>query len=135
MYDKAVAAWHRAMTLSGNDELAATLDRAYKESGYQGAVKAVSRKRLEQLGEKARRGGYVPAMDFVRLYVRLGDQEQAFAWLEKAYEERLRLIFDIKVINATIFRVKFISMLSKVRWSTLTRCARTVLLARTTFTM
>ena len=36
-------------------------------------------------------------MDFVRLHVRLGDKEQAFAWLEKAYEERTRLIFAIKV--------------------------------------
>ena len=97
MYDEAVAAWRRAMTLSGNDELAATLDRAYKESGYAGAVKAASRKRLEQLREKAWRGEFVPAMDFVRLHVRLGDKEQAFAWLEKAYEERTRFIFELKV--------------------------------------
>jgi tetratricopeptide (TPR) repeat protein len=97
MYAEAVAAWHRAMTLSRNDELAATLERAYRESGYEGAVRAASRKRLEPLGEKARRGEFVPAMDFVRLHVRLGDKEQTFAWLEKAYEERTRLIFAIKV--------------------------------------
>ena len=97
MYAEAVAAWRRAMTLSGDEELAATLERTYRESGFDGAVKAVSRKRLEQLGEKARRGGYVPAVEFARLYVRLGDREQAFAWLEKAYGERTRLIFHIKV--------------------------------------
>jgi tetratricopeptide (TPR) repeat protein len=97
MYGEAVAAWREAMTLSRNDELAATLERAYKKSGYEGAVKAASQKRLEQLVEKARRGEFVPAMDFVRLYVRLGDKEQAFAWLEKAYGERTRLIFNIKV--------------------------------------
>lgn len=97
MYAEAVAAWQRSMTLSRNDELAATLERAYKESGYEAAVRATSRKRLEQLDEKARRGEFVPAMDFVRLHVRLGDKEQAFAWLEKAYEERTRLIFTIKV--------------------------------------
>lgn len=97
MYGEAVAAWREALTLSRNDELAATLERAYKKSGYEGAVKAASQKRLEQLVEKARRGEFVPAMDFVRLYVRLGDKEQAFAWLEKAYGERTKLIFDIKV--------------------------------------
>lgn len=36
-------------------------------------------------------------MDFVRLHERLGDKQQAFAYLEKAYEERTRLIFTIKV--------------------------------------
>jgi TolB-like protein/DNA-binding winged helix-turn-helix (wHTH) protein/Tfp pilus assembly protein PilF len=97
MYGEAVAAWHRAMTLSRNDELAAILKRTYKESGYEGAVRAASRKSLEQLREKARRGEFVPAMDFVRLHVRLGDKQQAFAWLEKAYQERTRLIFAIKV--------------------------------------
>lgn len=97
MYGEAVAAWHKAMTLSGDDKLAATLERAYKQSGYKGAVRAASQKRLEQLGEKTRRGEFVPAMDFVRLHVRLGDNKQAFAWLEKAYEERTRLIFAIKV--------------------------------------
>ena len=97
MFDKAVAAWREAMTLSRNDELVATLDHAYKESGYEGSVRAVSHKRLQQLGAKAQSGEYVPAMDFARLYVKLGDQKQALVWLEKAYEERSRLIFDINV--------------------------------------
>ena len=97
IYDKAVTSWHSALTLSGNEELAAILDSVYKESGYERAVKTVSRKRLEQLTEKQRRNEYVPAMDFVRLYIRLGDKERSLAWLEKAYQERSRSIFDIKV--------------------------------------
>ena len=97
MYDKAVAAWREAMTLSRNDELAATLDHAYKESGYEGSVRTVSHKRLQQLGANAQKGEFVPAMNFARLYVKLGDKKQALVWLEKAYEERSRLIFDIKV--------------------------------------
>ena len=97
MHVKAVAAWREAMTLSRNDALAATLDRAYKESGYERAVRSASQKRLQQLMEKVRRREFVPAIDFVRLYVRLGDKKQAFAWLERAYEERTRFIFTIKV--------------------------------------
>ena len=95
IYDKAVTSWHSALTLSGNEELAAILDSVYKESGYERAVKTVSRKRLEQLTEKERRNEYVPAMDFVRLYIRLGDKERSLAWLEKVQQERA--IFDIKV--------------------------------------
>ena len=90
IYDKAVTSWHSALTLSGNEELAANLDSVYKESGYERAVKTVSRKRLEQLTEKERRNEYVPAMDFVRLYIRLGDKERSLAWLEKAYQEHTR---------------------------------------------
>jgi TolB-like protein/Tfp pilus assembly protein PilF len=97
MFAEAVAARRAAMLLSGDEELAAVLDRAYRESGFDEAVKAVSRKRLDRLSEKARRGEFVPAMHFVRLYVRLGDREQAFVGLERALEERTRFIFQIKV--------------------------------------
>ena len=97
MYDEAVAEWRKAMTLSGDDDLAAILDRAHRESGYWSAVRAVSQKRLERLNEKMKRGEYVPAMNFVPLYLRLGNTEQVFAWLERAYEERNRLLFQIKV--------------------------------------
>lgn len=97
MYSEAVAAWHRALMLNGNDAVAATLDRAYKQSGYAAAIESMSRKGLEQLGEKTQRGEFEPAMDFARLHVRLRNKEQAFAWLEKAYQERTRFIFTIKV--------------------------------------
>ena len=30
----------------------------------------------------------MPSQAFVRIYAALGDKHQAFAWLEKAYEER-----------------------------------------------
>lgn len=95
MRAEAVAAWAQAMTLSGDAELAAILNRAYAESGFDEALRAISRKRLERATSKAARGEYVPAMSFLRAYVRLGDREQAFAWLERAYEERNRLIFEI----------------------------------------
>lgn len=57
----------------------------------------MSRKRLEQLTEKERRNEYVPPMDFVRLYIRLGDKERSLARLEKVYQEHTRSVFDIKV--------------------------------------
>jgi len=40
---------------------------------------------------------YVYPVGFARIYAGLGDKEQAFAWLEKGYEERAAPLFYIKV--------------------------------------
>src|SRR5262249_9804462 len=42
---------------------------------------------LEEL-RKRRQAGYVPAGAFVNAYLGLGDNEQAFYWLEQAYQEK-----------------------------------------------
>jgi serine/threonine-protein kinase len=44
-------------------------------------------KELRELSNKR----YVPSASFAIIYVGLGDKDQAFTWLEKAYEERSRL--------------------------------------------
>src|ERR1700745_2853985 len=44
-------------------------------------------KELRDLSKKR----YVPSASFAIIYVGLGDKDQAFTWLEKAYEERSRL--------------------------------------------
>jgi tetratricopeptide (TPR) repeat protein len=88
MYDEAIAAWRKAMTLSRDEELASILGRAYAEEGFAGAVRASARGRLEQADVRVKRGEYVPAIDYARAYLRLGDQGEAFRWLEKAGEER-----------------------------------------------
>lgn len=97
MFEQAIGEWSAAFALAKNNELATMLERTFKESGFNVAVRAVARKRLEQINEKTRRGEYVPARDFARLYVRLGEREQAFVWLEKAAEERNALAFEIKL--------------------------------------
>jgi TolB-like protein/predicted Ser/Thr protein kinase/lipoprotein NlpI len=40
---------------------------------------------------------YVYPLSFARIYAGLGDKEQAFAWLEKGYEERSAPLFYLKV--------------------------------------
>jgi hypothetical protein len=40
------------------------------------------------MNERAKTGDYVPAIDFARAYLRLGDRGQAFHWLELACAER-----------------------------------------------
>jgi hypothetical protein len=56
-----------------------------------------AQKQLERLQEKTARGDYVPAWHYLMAYVRLGDNEQAFASLAKATEERNWFAFQIKV--------------------------------------
>jgi eukaryotic-like serine/threonine-protein kinase len=97
MYEDAVTEWRKAMTLSQDDELAAILDRARTESGYQGVVRAVWQKRLERLRRRAEQGEYIAAGHFARVYARLGDKEQALGWLDKAYEERNRLVLEARI--------------------------------------
>lgn len=54
---------------------------------------------LRTLAElKARqKAGYVPAGSFVIAYIGLGDNEQAFAWLEQAYKEHSNILQFVKV--------------------------------------
>ena len=50
-------------------------------------MRGIYRGFLDALNEKAKQG-YVSPAEFAVAYARLGDKDQAFAWLEKAYAER-----------------------------------------------
>ena len=94
---EAVAEWAKALTLSSEVERASILERTYAASGFEAAVRALTQKRLERLNERINRGQYVPAAEYVMAYVRLGDKEKAFAWLDKAVEERNAFALEMKV--------------------------------------
>src|SRR4029077_6787874 len=51
---------------------------------------------LDEL-KRRKQTGYVPAAAFVNAYLGLGDNEQAFAWLERAYSEQSMMLQFIKV--------------------------------------
>ncbi len=97
MQKEAVAEWSRALRLTGDNELATMLERTFAASGFNAAVRALWQKKLERFNEKAKRGEYVPAMNYVLAYTRLADKEQALTWLVKAEQERNRMIFDINL--------------------------------------
>jgi hypothetical protein len=97
MQKEAVAEWSRALTLTGNNELATMLERAFAASGFDASVRTLWQKKLEQFNQQAARGEYVPAMNFAFAYTRLANKEQAFVWLAKAERERNALIFDAKL--------------------------------------
>ncbi len=52
--------------------------------------------KLDYHEERARRGEYVLASTFVHDLAHLGEKDQAFEWLEKAYEQREGLLMYLK---------------------------------------
>ena len=68
------------------------LVRAYAHAGR----RTEALRLLDEL-ERRQRTGYVPAAAFVNAYLGLGDNEQAFAWLERAYKEPSRILQFVKV--------------------------------------
>jgi eukaryotic-like serine/threonine-protein kinase len=80
---EAVAEWEKGLQLSGEDQLADSLRKAYAAGGYTGYL----RKRLDQLKVTAQTKRAAP-LDFAYAYAKLGDKEHTLEWLEKAYDER-----------------------------------------------
>jgi serine/threonine-protein kinase len=87
MYVEAIAEYQKGMNLSGDSDLAAALEQDYKASGFREAKRVVMRKNLQKMIETSKRER-VPPLPFAFIYAELGEKEQAFEWLEKAYEER-----------------------------------------------
>ena len=87
MYVEAIAEYQKGMNLSGDSDLAAAFEQNYKASGFREAKRVVMQKNLQKMKEASKRER-VPPLDFAFIYAELGEKEQAFEWLEKAYEER-----------------------------------------------
>jgi TolB-like protein/Tfp pilus assembly protein PilF len=76
---------------SGSPAATGILIRAYAHAGRRSDA-------LRLLAELKRRkeAGYVPAGAFVNAYLGLGDNEQAFYWLEQAYKEQSNILQFLK---------------------------------------
>jgi TolB-like protein/DNA-binding winged helix-turn-helix (wHTH) protein/Tfp pilus assembly protein PilF len=81
MDSEAVAEYLTAITLSGKSADAVALKNAYEAGG----IESYWRERLKQLKSNA---GHTQSSEMAIIYTKLGDKDQAFAWLEKAYQER-----------------------------------------------
>ena len=91
-YEEAAAAYLKARSLAGDStERVQALQDAYRASGIRGYW----RKRLEHLKEAAKRKHVSPAT-FASFYARLGEKDQALAWLEKAYQQRDSRLASLK---------------------------------------
>jgi tetratricopeptide (TPR) repeat protein len=85
---EAIAEWQKATALAGDYELAETLGTAYAEGDLARAACERARRSVEQANQKASQGAYIPAIEYARAWIRIGDSEQAFGWLDKACAER-----------------------------------------------
>lgn len=93
MHRDAVEEFLRGNALAGESpEAVAELKQAFVRSGIQGYWE----KSLELEQQKAKHR-YVSAYDMAILCARLGEKEQAFNWLDKAYEERSSSLVYLKV--------------------------------------
>jgi TolB-like protein/tetratricopeptide (TPR) repeat protein len=90
-YDKAIAALKKAIELGGGG-VKGTLAHAYAVSGQT----SEARKIIADLTDRSSQT-YSPPFDVAVAYAGLGDYDQAFAWLEKAYDERARNMLSLKV--------------------------------------
>ncbi len=82
-------------TLSVSDRSPAVMGvlvRAYAHAG-----RRTDAFRLLSELKRRQQAGYVPAAAFVNAYLGLGDKEQAFAWMERAYQEQSNILLFLKV--------------------------------------
>lgn len=84
MHPDAIHEWEEAMAGFGHDDLAQALQRGYAADGFRGAI----REWVAGLEKLAARGEPVYPEEPAYLYAVLGDNDRAFSWLEKSYQEK-----------------------------------------------
>jgi TolB-like protein/Tfp pilus assembly protein PilF len=90
MHDKSIGAEERMMALFGQSEEAAELKRVYATSGIKGARQWF----IVQQSDPAK-PGYSPA-SVAKNYASQGDKDNAFAWLERAYQQHASELIFLK---------------------------------------
>jgi len=91
MYADALAEYLKVFPPGEYQETIAALKQAYKSTGMRGFWQ----KRLEQYTKRSKRG-YVDPSGIAVIYARLGEKDQAFEWLEKAYQQRSPYLAGLK---------------------------------------
>lgn len=97
MFEEAIATFQRAITVTPQRGIAkaqaiAGLAHVYAVSGRRTEARKILAE-LQRLSEHS----YVPATDMALVYAGLGDKDNAFAWLDKAYEEHAFALSNLKV--------------------------------------
>src|SRR5205085_8884895 len=92
IFDEAYSEAQKEFASRFNVQQIEEIKQAYATSGYEGLLA----KELEMERERSKRD-YVPATGVARIYAALGQKDQAFAWLDKAYENREDGLVYIKV--------------------------------------
>ena len=92
-FEEAIPVLQKSLSLTrGSPAVTGVLIHAYAHAGH----RSVALRLLEEL-KRRQKSGYVPAGAFVNAYVGLDDREQAFVWLERAYQEHSNILLFLKV--------------------------------------
>jgi DNA-binding winged helix-turn-helix (wHTH) protein/TolB-like protein/Tfp pilus assembly protein PilF len=92
MYREAIDEFQKGLKVSGSPLMLALLGHAYAASGQKAEAKRVLNELDELQGQR-----YVSSYTVGAIYAGLGDRDQAFKWLEKAYDERDVWLMNLKV--------------------------------------
>jgi serine/threonine-protein kinase len=89
MFEEAIAEFEKGSTLQGLNlnqfaEAKAMIQNAVKKSGARGYWQQV----LDFTKQEEKKGSPVDSINMAECYAKLGERDEAFRWLEKAYEER-----------------------------------------------
>jgi len=91
-YEEAIAEYQKAIPLSGDSpDEPASLACAYALSGKRREARVI----LDQLKEHSKQS-YIPPTIIAFIYTGLGEKDQAFAWLDKAYDGRDSILVYLK---------------------------------------
>ena len=113
MYAEAIAEFQTGVKLSGSPLMLALLGHAYAVSGKTAEAKQVLNDLQELQGQR-----YVSPYTVAAIHAGLGDQDQAFNWLETAVEERDIWLMNLKVdpVFAKLHsQKKFTDILARIR--------------------
>jgi TolB-like protein len=93
MFPQVIEEWKVYGELSGyrvNSEFATAMEEGYRSAGWKGALtKAI------EFRQAQRKNGYYSALIISTFYADLGDKEQAFRWLNIAYQEHDWLLISL----------------------------------------
>ena len=93
MYDKSVAEFVNYLNLTNKRALAAGFENTYKTSGYAKAARFLDR----QFVASEKRKSSPSSWDLACSYARLGERNEAFNWLERAYSEHHGGLLQIRL--------------------------------------
>jgi Flp pilus assembly protein TadD len=114
MYPQVIEEWKAWGQLSGdrNSQAASAMEQGLRSAGWKGAlIKGIETRQAQ------RKTGYVSAYLIATLYAELGHKDQAFQWLNTAYQERDPELVGLKtdfVLDPIRSDPRFVELVRKV---------------------
>jgi len=97
-FGEAMAEWLVVLRLGGKQEVAASVERDYRTSGFAAAKRTYLWGHLREAGGRAENAHPRPRpYSIAGDYASLGERDSAFAWLERAFRERVGVLMFLRI--------------------------------------